>query len=334
MNRNASQIPSYILIPAGGIAGTLFCSYFYFLEEVPFTKTKRKRIIAISPEWERKLGEQECTALLQKYRKDILPANHRASATVNRVGQRIANAADQLAREQKQLLKHPPEQACGYASNFSYTVVRSDMANAFVLPNNHVFVLTGLFRYVRDEDELAAVLGHEMGHVMVRHAGERISNSMMKNIIARVLFLFDPTGFISSVFLPVTTLLYDLPHSRSHEIEADYIGIQLAARACYDPRAAKRVFLAMKNGDEGKKNTDKSQSRSPSSPPSNEFISTHPSYDTRLSNFEEWMPEALSKLEGDGGMKCERVRNEMKKARRKAAQDATKRENVYSSQDV
>ncbi len=149
-------------------------------------------------------------------------------------------------------------------SPYTYTVIRSDQANAFVLPNNHVFVLTGLFQFVRSEDELAAVLGHEIAHNLARHAGERVSSNLFIQLIARLTFLLDPSGVLYTLFVPAATLLHDLPHSRDHEIEADYIGLQLAAEACYDPKAANRVFGAMKAGNS-----------TMASPP--EFISTHPS---------------------------------------------------------
>ena len=85
--------------------------------------------------------------LLQKYREDILPPSHRASVTVQRVGSSIANAAGTLARQWK---NSNPE--FDYDDTpFTYTVVRSEEANAFVLPGNHVFVLTGLFKYVHNE---------------------------------------------------------------------------------------------------------------------------------------------------------------------------------------
>lgn len=202
------------------------------------------------------------------------------------------------------------------------------MANAFVLPNNHVFVLTGLFKVVKDEDELAAVLGHEMAHNLARHAGERLSGSLLTNILARFILILDPTGLLYSIFIPATTLLHDLPHSREHEIEADHIGLHLAAEACYDPRAAARVFSAMKHHaheEEGESWSSRIVSSSTTPP---EFMSTHPSYDTRISNFEEWMSEALDKFNADNGMKCQRIREEMKLARQRAALEASQRESA------
>ncbi len=277
---------------------------------MPFTK--RKRLLATSTEWEKQLGDQEYKNLLNQYKKDILPPNHRASMTVKRVGDRIAIAAQKFANE------HNVET---YGSNYTYTVVRSDMANAFVLPNNHVFVLSGLFNFVKSEDDLAAVLGHEVAHNLARHAGERVSGSILISLMARCTLLIDPSGLLYSIFIPAATLLHDLPHSRDHEIEADYIGLHLAAEACYDPKAARKVFRAMKDGENNGSKGSNIRSRAPP-----EFMSTHPSYDTRISNFDEWMPNALEIYNADAGYKCHRIRREMKLAREQAARLAVHRE--------
>ena len=255
---------------------------------------------------ERQLGDEEYQRLVKHYQKDILPPTHRATQTVNRVGSRIALAANQFAQDN---LRNPRDVLGG--SPYTYTVVRSDMANAFVLPNNHVFVLTGLFECVRDEDELAAVLGHEMAHNLARHAGERLSSNVLLGILARTSLILDPSGILYTILIPTLKVVRELPHSRDHEVEADYIGLHLASEACFDPRAAKRVFTSMKDTMAGRG----------TAPP--EFLSSHPSYDTRVSNFETWMPEAMEKFQKG---KCRNVREVMKEARMKAAMQATKRE--------
>ena len=225
-------IPTYIWVSAATAGGVLVCGYFAFLDEVPLTK--RKRWIATSQEWESELGDQEYQRLLAQFRGKVLPPDHRASVTVQRVGSRIAASSREFCAQHNltSLCKTP----------YTYTVVRSDQANAFVLPNNHVFVLTGLFQFVRDEDELAAILGHEMAHNIARHAGERMSDGILVNLLARLLFLVDPSGVLTTIFLPAANLIHSLPHSREHESEADHIGMLLSAQACYDPRASKRVF--------------------------------------------------------------------------------------------
>ena len=86
------------------------------------------------------------------------------------------------------------------------------------------------------------ILFLQVAHNLARHAGEKISGGLVVNLLARILFLFDPSGVMSMLLLGSNSLLHDLPNSREAESEADQIGIHLAAYACYDPRAAKRVF--------------------------------------------------------------------------------------------
>ena len=92
-----------------------------------------------------------------------------------------------------------------------------------------------------------------------------MTDSIFISLLGRIVLFLDPSGSLYSIFVPAAKLLHELPHSRDAEIEADHIGIYLAADACYDPNAAKRVFTSMKDGEGG----------------SSEYISTHPSYDRR-----------------------------------------------------
>lgn len=293
------QIPPYIwFILAIPTASSAYL-YFRYLEEVPLTH--RKRWIATSSEWERQLGDQEYQNLMKQFRNHILPKDHRASVTVRRVGNRIAKAAQEFQRQHQQSgIPHSPP---------TFTVVKSEMANAFVLPNNHVFVMTGLFQFARDEDDLAAVLGHEMAHNLARHVGERASGNVVMGLLARLSLLVDPSGILLTVFLPTANLLRELPHSRIQELEADQIGMHLAASACYDPAAAKRVFRRMKEG-------------SKLQPP--EFLSTHPSHDSRMEKMDGWLPETRRIFQQGG--RCETMRQEMVVARQMAAQQAVLRE--------
>lgn len=181
-----------------------------------------------------------------------------------------------------------------------------------MVPGNHVFVTTGLFQYVKDEDDLAAVLGHECAHGLVRHAGEKISSNLVLNILGRVSLVFDPTGGILALLLPAANLFRELPNSRQQEMEADQIGVLLAADACFDPRAAPRVFQAMKDGD------------GHGTPP--EFLSTHPSHDRRITKFNDYMPEALQVFHDMDGNRCGHIRSSMQQARQIAARQAQARE--------
>lgn len=282
-NHNHNQnprIPPYIWLTAGGTLAALGYTYYSGLDQVPLTK--RTRWIATSPQWEQQLGHQEYAQLKKQYAKDILPSSHRATQTVQRVGARIAQASHEFAQQQQQeqqQLTNTNTTTHSKDPAYTFTVVRSEMANAFVLPGNHVFVFTGLFQYMRNEDDLAAVLGHEAAHNLARHVGERISEQGLVQLLARLSLLIDPSGVVYSIFVPTVSLVRSLPHSRQHETEADEIGVYLAAKACYDPRAAPRVFAAMKADADGQKIP--------------EFLSTHPSHDTRIAQFDQWLPQAM-----------------------------------------
>ena len=170
--------------------------------------------------------------------------------------------------------------------------------------------MTGLFQYARDEDELASVIGHEMAHNLARHVGEKISGNLIVQGLARLSLFVDPSGMLMLLFLPAANLLTELPHSRMQELEADQIGMHLAATACYDPAAAQRVFRRMKAAE-----------RDHGSPP--QFLSTHPSHDSRLTQMEEWLPAANSVWKRDDeGATCRQLREEMAWARQVASQRA------------
>lgn len=326
-NTTSSKIPAYIWMTLSGTVMSTGYFYYKYLDTVPVTN--RKRWIATSPQWECQMGESEYRKLLKSYSKQILPKDHRASLTVQRVGSRVAHAANSFIQEHnvKNISNKP----------YTYTVIRSDMANAFVLPNNHVFVMTGLFKYVTNEDDLAAVLGHEMAHNIVRHAGEKVSSNLLISMMARLSLLVDPSGLLFAVFVPTASIFRELPNSRIQEMEADQIGVFLAAKACYDPRAAKSVFQAMKNDEDGNStNNSDGQSKSTGrSPP--EFLSTHPSHESRISNFDEWMLDAMNIFqERDelGRFRCEKLRKQMLQARKVAALKHEQKEKYKRKQEI
>ncbi|KAL3800435.1 hypothetical protein HJC23_011672 [Cyclotella cryptica] len=91
-------------------------------------------------------------------------------------------------------------------SPFMYTVVRSDDANAFVLPGNHIFVLTGLFKYAHNEDELASILGHETAQNLARHTGEHVSQNLIIKMLSHLASIIDPRGLLFSIFVAAEAL--------------------------------------------------------------------------------------------------------------------------------
>ncbi|KAL3940087.1 MAG: hypothetical protein SGBAC_005297 [Bacillariaceae sp.] len=286
--------------------------YFYtkYLNEVPLTK--RQRWIATSSQWETQMGNDEFIKLKQQYKSQILPKDHRAAITVQRVGSRIAQAALEFSQEHA---KNDGEQKNTFVQP-TFTVVRSDQANAFVLPGNHIFVFSGLFQYIKTEDELAAVLGHEMAHTLARHVGERMSSNILVQLVGRLSLLVDPSGALLAFIVPSASLLREMPNSRTQEFEADRIGMHLASRACYDPQAAQTFFQKMKQEEQSQ--------RFRSSPP--EFLSTHPSHDSRIDSMQGWLKETNPIYNREGGIACRKMRKDMTQARKIAAQRHVARE--------
>jgi Putative Zn-dependent protease, contains TPR repeats len=160
-------------------------------------------------------------------------------------------------------------------------VVRSDEVNAWCMPGGKMAVYTGLINKIKPtDDELAAVLGHEMAHALREHSREQISQQMATQAGLSVLSAVTGVSAAGDLGAALTNVMFTLPNSRTHESEADLIGVELAARAGYDPRAAVTLWQKMGALSGG------------NAPP--EFLSTHPSASTRTAelqrNAEKVMP--------------------------------------------
>jgi metalloendopeptidase OMA1, mitochondrial len=167
-------------------------------------------------------------------------------------------------------------------------VIKDDKTmNAFALPGGKIAVYTGIFPVARTEAGLAAVLGHEVVHALARHGAERMSQGQLTNAALQVAGaaagVAGGGGMMSQAAMAAlgagAQVGVLLPFSRKHESEADYIGILLAADAGYDPRESVSLWERM---------AQLSQGGGPS-----EFLSTHPSNETRIDQLKEWMPEAM-----------------------------------------
>ncbi|MGI0026016.1 MAG: M48 family metallopeptidase, partial [Nitrososphaera sp.] len=167
-------------------------------------------------------------------------------------------------------------------------VIKDDKTmNAFALPGGKIAVYTGIFPIARNEAGLAAIMGHEVVHALARHGGERMSQGLLTQLGLEAANIALASQGASQIVMQSAMAALGvganvgvlLPFSRAHESEADYIGLLLAAQAGYDPREAVRVWERMEQVSKGQ--------------PA-EFLSTHPSHGTRISQLEGWMNEALS----------------------------------------
>lgn len=157
-------------------------------------------------------------------------------------------------------------------------LIRSKQVNAFCMPGGKIAFYTGLLDQLKlTDDEIAMVMGHEIAHALQEHARERAAKSEITNLGANVVSQLFGFGNLGNMALGAGAQLLSLKFSRSDETEADLIGMDIAARAGYDPRAA--VTLWQKMGTV-------SQSGA-------EFLSTHPSGRSRIADLEKHLPEVL-----------------------------------------
>ncbi|KAH7350718.1 peptidase family M48-domain-containing protein [Rhexocercosporidium sp. MPI-PUGE-AT-0058] len=161
-------------------------------------------------------------------------------------------------------------------------VIDSPECNAFVIPGGKVFVYTGILPVAKNDDGLAAILGHEIAHNLARHASESMSSMVMLAPL-RFLFIFlDSTGYTMGLGRVLGDMAMDLglarPASRKQESEADYIGLMMMARSCYNPQEAVKVWQRM---EIAQKDQDMP-----------EWLSTHPSNSNRITQMQQWLPKA------------------------------------------
>jgi Zn-dependent protease with chaperone function len=160
-------------------------------------------------------------------------------------------------------------------------VISVDEANAWCMPGGKMAIYTGLIQKLNlTDDEIAAVMGHEIAHALREHARERISRQMGTQMavgIAGALFGIGQLG--QGLGNMVADVTLNLPNSRLHETEADRIGVELAARAGYDPRAAIRLWEKMAKGSNG------------GQPP--KWLSTHPSHEDRLADLKVYSEKVM-----------------------------------------
>jgi len=174
-------------------------------------------------------------------------------------------------------------------ADWEVILIEDDSVNAWAMPGGKIGVHTGLFKVVGDEDELAFIMGHEIAHVVARHANSRISQALLiagvgvgVNYSVREMGVAEQS-LIMGLYGVGTTVGLALPYGRSQESEADYLGLIYMARSGYDPRVAPGVWRKMSEASPG------------GQPP--EWLSTHPSHERRARDLREAMPRAIEEYE-------------------------------------
>lgn len=178
------------------------------------------------------------------------------------------------------------DRVSGY--KWEYNLVNSPEVNAWCMPGGKVVVYSGILPLTQDEASLAIVMGHEIAHAVARHGNERMSQMLMQQAggMALDVALSTKSAETKNMFMTAYgagSTLGILKYSRTHETEADKLGLIFAAMAGYDPQKAVAFWQRM--GQQGG-----------AKPP--EFLSTHPSDATRIKDLQSFMPTALKYYKG------------------------------------
>lgn len=229
---------------------------------VPYTD--RKQFNLVTAEQEIQLGEEAYADVLKKTPRSKNEEWQRRLKAIGADIQRVANEPN---------------------FKWEFNLLEGKDVNAFCLPGGKVAFWEGIMPICGDDNGVAVVMGHEVAHALAHHGAERMSQGMGAQLVGELLSIglknADPAvrGRALQAYGLGAQVGVILPFSRTHESEADKIGLILMAKAGYDPRAAVDFWRRMAAQGGGQK------------PP--EFLSTHPSDETRIQQIESWLPEAL-----------------------------------------
>ncbi|HLG33138.1 MAG TPA: M48 family metallopeptidase [Ignavibacteriaceae bacterium] len=213
----------------------------------------------------------------QFMKENKISTNQQAIGMVKRVGTNIKGAVEKYMAQ-----NNLSENLKGY--NWEFNLVEDEQANAWCMPGGKVVFYTGILPITQDETGIAVVLGHEIAHAIAEHGNERMSQQLLQQAgaVGLMVAMKDEPAETQAIWLSVygvgSTVAVMLPYSRTHESEADQLGLIFMAMAGYNPNSAVDFWqrMAAKGGD---------------SPP--EFLSTHPSYETRINDIKKWLPDAM-----------------------------------------
>ncbi|MBP1741142.1 MAG: zn-dependent protease with chaperone function [Deltaproteobacteria bacterium] len=254
-----------ILVPAALFFGS--CA------EVPITHREGLHLVPES---------QLLTLSFQQYEQVLktskLSSNQNKTHMVRTVGEKVAKSAEAFLKD-----SGGSDKTKDY--HWEFNLIEDDKTvNAWCMPGGKVGVYTGILPYAQDENGLAVILGHEIGHAIADHGNERMSQALLAEMGGMALSAAlsqkprETQDLFMAVFGVGVSVGALLPYSRLHESEADRIGLMLMARAGYDPRESIPFWERM------------SKERKAAPP---EFLSTHPAPESRIENLKSYIPEAL-----------------------------------------
>ena len=249
----------------------------FFLTGCVLNMVTGRKQLSLVPESELQLmAVNEYSSFLSEH-KVLRPGSSKDAAMVDRVGARISSAITKYYNSQgKQSV------IAGY--KWEFNTVDSKEVNAWCMPGGKVVVYTGLIPVTQNETALAIVVGHEIAHAIAKHGSERMSQGMIQQLggVALQVALSQKTEETQNLFMQSYAIGSQvgamLPWSRQQETEADQYGLIYAAMAGYNPQEAIPFWERM-------------SAAGGANPP--EFLSTHPSDETRIRKLKQFMPEAI-----------------------------------------
>jgi predicted Zn-dependent protease len=247
--------------------------FFQTCSTVPLTGRSQLNMIPSS---------EMLTMSFQQYdeflKENKLSTNNAEVNLVKQTGAKIQNAVERYMAD-----NNLSSRLDGYKWDFN--LVEDNQVNAWCMPGGKVVVYTGILPVTQDETGLAVVMGHEIAHAIAEHGNERMSQQLLQQVgaVGLMVAMKDEPAETQALWLSVygvgTTVGVILPYSRTQESEADHLGLIFMAMAGYDPYQAPEFWKRMAASKQG------------GQPP--EFLSTHPSDQTRINDITSWIPEAM-----------------------------------------
>lgn len=259
MPRRRSTIGGTVLI-ALVMAGFALCKYYGTVQVNPITKEKQR--IGMTVDQEIAIGLQSAPSMANQH--GGLHPDQRAQNQVKQIGQRLVDNT---------VAKISPYK-------YDFHLLRDQRTvNAFALPGGQIFITAALYNRLESEDQLAGILGHEIGHVIARHSAERMAEQQLMEGLtgAAVMATYDPYNPASQRSAEVARYignLVSMKFGRDQELESDDLGVRLMMEAGYDPQALIGVMKILKEASGGGQ-------RKP------EFASTHPDPENRIEKIQD-----------------------------------------------
>lgn len=249
----------------------LVFTLIYSCSTVPITGRKRVNIINDADILPASFAQYE-----NFLKENTLSKDAKMTAEIENVGMRISRAVDRFMRANGMI-----EEANSY--QWEFKLVQDDQMNAWCLPGGKVVFYTGILPVCKNTDGIAAVMGHEIAHAFAKHGQERMTSAYGQQLGGVAVAIgtsgqnYETQALWNSIY-GISSQVGMLAYSRTHETEADKLGMVFMIMAGYDPEEAIEVWKRMKENSNG------------GAPP--EFLSTHPSNETRIEDLTTYLPIA------------------------------------------